>query len=40
MEPSDAELIEFLDLTLSNLDPELREPDVLAMTLNHRRTCG
>ena len=36
-EPTDDELLEFIDLMLSNLDRELREPDVLAKALNERR---
>jgi hypothetical protein len=36
-EPTDAELLEFVDLLLSNLDRELREPDVLAEAVRERR---
>jgi hypothetical protein len=36
-EPSDAELLEFVDLMLSNLDRELREPEVLAEAIRDRR---
>ena len=36
-EPSDDELLEFVDLMLSNLDRELREPDVLAEAVSDRR---
>ena len=36
-EPTDDELLEFVDLMLSNLDRELREPDVLAQALSDRR---
>ena len=36
-EPSDEELLEFVDLMLSNLDRELREPDVLAEAISDRR---
>lgn len=37
LEPSDDELLEFVDLMLSNLDRELREPDVLAEAVRERR---
>ena len=37
LEPTDDELLEFVDLLLSNLDRELREPDVLAEAVNDRR---
>lgn len=37
LEPSDDELLEFVNLLLSNLDPELREPDVLAEAVRDRR---
>jgi hypothetical protein len=37
MEPTDDELLEFVDLMLSNLDQELREPDVLAEAISERR---
>jgi hypothetical protein len=37
LEPSHDELLEFVDLMLSNLDRELREPDVLAKTISDRR---
>ena len=37
VEPSDDELLEFVDLMLSNLDRELREPDVLAEAVSERR---
>jgi hypothetical protein len=36
-EPSEDELLEFLDLLLSNLDRELREPAVLAQALGEHR---
>jgi hypothetical protein len=36
-EPSDEELLAFVDLMLSNLDRELREPDVLAEAVRERR---
>jgi hypothetical protein len=36
-EPSDDELLEFVDLLLSNLDRELREPDVLAQAVSDNR---
>jgi hypothetical protein len=36
-EPSDDELLEFVDLMLSNLDRELRAPDVLAKAVSDRR---
>jgi hypothetical protein len=36
-EPSDEELLEFVDLLLSNLDRELREPDVLAKAVRDNR---
>lgn len=36
-EPTDDELLEFVDLMLSNLDRELREPDVLAEAVRDRR---
>jgi hypothetical protein len=36
-EPSDEELLEFVDLLLSNLDRELREPDVLAKAVRDDR---
>jgi hypothetical protein len=35
--PSDDELLEFVDLMLSNLDRELREPDVLAKAVSDNR---
>jgi len=35
--PSDDELLEFVDQMLSNLDRELREPDVLAEAVRERR---
>jgi hypothetical protein len=35
--PSDDELLEFVDLMLSNLDRELRGPDVLAEAIRERR---
>jgi hypothetical protein len=35
--PSDDELLEFVDLMLSNLDRELREPDALAQAVSERR---
>lgn len=37
LEPSDEELLEFIDLMLSNLDRELREPEVLAEAVRERR---
>lgn len=37
LEPSDDELLEFVDLMLSNLDRELREPDVLAKAVSDKR---
>jgi hypothetical protein len=37
LEPSDDELLEFVNLMLSNLDRELREPDVLAEAVRERR---
>jgi hypothetical protein len=37
LEPSDDELLEFVDLMLSNLDRELRAPDVLAEAVSDRR---
>ena len=37
LEPTDDELLEFVDLLLSNLDRELREPDVLAAAVRERR---
>jgi len=37
LEPSDDELLEFVDLMLSNLDRELREPDVLAKAVSDNR---
>jgi hypothetical protein len=37
LEPSDDELIEFVDLMLSNFDRELREPDVLAKAVSDTR---
>lgn len=37
LEPTDEELLEFIDLMLSNLDRELRAPDVLAEALRDRR---
>ena len=37
LEPSDDELVEFVDLLLSNLDSELREPDVLAKAVSDNR---
>jgi hypothetical protein len=37
LEPTDDELLEFVDLLLSNLDQELREPDVLAKAISERR---
>ena len=37
LEPTDDELIEFVDLLLSNLDRELRGPDVLAEAVRERR---
>ena len=37
LEPTDDELLEFVDLLLSNLDRELREPDVLAEAISERR---
>ena len=37
VEPSNDELLEFVDMMLSNLDRELREPDVLAEAVNERR---
>ena len=36
-EPTDDELLEFVDLMLSNLDRELREPDVLADAVREKR---
>ena len=36
-EPSDEELLEFVDLMLSNLDRELRDPDVLAQAVREKR---
>ena len=36
-EPSDDELLQFVDLMLSNLDRELREPEVLAEAVSDRR---
>jgi hypothetical protein len=36
-EPTDGELLEFVDLLLSNLDRELRGPDVLAEAVRERR---
>jgi hypothetical protein len=37
LEPSDEQLVEFVDLMLSNLDRELREPDVLAKAVSDKR---
>ena len=37
LEPSDEELLEFVDLMLSNLDRQLREPDVLAQAVRDNR---
>lgn len=37
LEPSDDELLEFVDVMLSNLDRELREPEVLAEAVRERR---
>jgi hypothetical protein len=37
LQPSDEELLEFVDLMLSNLDRELREPDVLAKAASDNR---
>ena len=37
LEPTDDELLEFVDLLLSNLDRELREPDVLAEAVRDKR---
>ena len=36
-EPTDEELLEFVDMMLSNLDRELREPDVLAEAVRDKR---
>ena len=36
-EPTDDELLEFVDMMLSNLDRELREPDVLAEAVRDKR---
>jgi hypothetical protein len=37
VEPTDDELLEFVNLMLSNLDRELREPDVLAKAVSDRK---
>lgn len=36
-DPTDDELLAFLDATLSHLDRRLREPEVLAEAIGHRR---
>lgn len=35
--PNEDELLAFVDLMLSNLDRQLREPDVLAQTISDHR---
>jgi hypothetical protein len=35
--PNDDELLAFVDLMLSNLDPHLREPHVLAQSISEHR---
>ena len=37
IEPTEDELLAFVNLMLSNLDRELREPDVLAEAVRDRR---
>jgi hypothetical protein len=37
VEPSDGELLAFVDSMLSNLDRRLREPDVLAKAISDNR---
>jgi hypothetical protein len=37
VEPSDDELLAFVDSMLSNLDRRLREPDVLAQAISDNR---
>ncbi len=37
LEPSDDELLAFVDSMLSNLDRGLREPDVLAKAISDKR---
>lgn len=37
LEPTDDELLEFVNLMLSNLDRELRDPEVLAQAVRERR---
>ena len=37
LEPTDEQLLEFIDAMLSNLDREMRDPEVLAESLRERR---